>query len=122
LRWYVFNAVFAILVWWLFVVDLRLIRQRQEEARGSGERELYALILKDQRMNIFLLVPGIILFNFAATTTIYHWPELLIQKNGHIAFAIAQTISSFGYLAYVLRFFSTLAPKILRANLEETTE
>ena len=122
LRWYAFNAAFAILVWLLFLVDLRLIRQRQEEARGPGERELYTLILKDQWMNIFLLVPGIILFNFAATTTIYCWPELLIQKNGHVAFALAQTISSVGYLAYVLRFFSGLAPKILKANLEETTE
>ena len=122
LHWYGFNAVFAILVWLLFVVDLRLIRQRQEEARGPSEREFYALILKDQRMNIFLLVPGIILFNFAATTTIYQWPELLIQKNGHVAFAIAQTVSSAGYLAYVLRFFSGLAPKILRANLEEMAE
>jgi hypothetical protein len=122
LRWYAFNAAFAILAWLLFVVDVRLIRQRQEEARGPGERELYALILKDQRLNIFLLVPGIILFNFAATTAIYRWPDLLIQKNGHIAFAIAQAISSAGYLAYVLRFSSGLAPKILKANLEETTE
>jgi hypothetical protein len=73
-------------------------------------------------MNIFLLVPGIILFNCAAMAAIYCWPELLIQKNGHVAFAIAQTISSVGYLAYFLRFFSGLAPKILKANLEETTE
>jgi hypothetical protein len=122
LRWYAFNAVFAVLAWSIFLVDLRLIRQRQEEARGSGERELYGLILKDQRLNIFLLLPGMILFHFVATAAIYLWPELLIQRNGHFAFAVVQSIFLAGYLVYVLRFFSGIAPKILKANLEETTE
>jgi hypothetical protein len=122
LRWYAFNAVFAILAWSVFLVDLRLIRQRQEEARGPAERELYALILKDQRLNIFFLVPGIILFQTTATATIYRWPELFIQGNAHVAFAAAQSIFLLGYLTYVLRFFSTIAPKILRANQEEATE
>jgi hypothetical protein len=121
-RWYAFNAVFAILAWSVFIVDLRLIRQRQDEARGPAERELYALILKDQRLNIVWLVPGIILFQFAATTTIYRWPEFFIQGNGHVAFAAVQSIFLAGYLTYVLRFFSAMAPRILRANQEETTE
>jgi hypothetical protein len=122
LRWYAFNAAFAILAWSVFLVDLRIIRQRREEARGPAERELYALILKDQRLNIFWLVPGMILFQFAATATIYRWPGLFIQSNGHVAFAAVQTIFLSGYLMYVLRFFSAIAPKVLRADQEEATE
>ena len=42
LRWYAFNAVFAILAWFVFVVDLRrIVRQRQSEAAGPAEEELY---------------------------------------------------------------------------------
>jgi hypothetical protein len=122
LRWYAFNALFAILVWSVFLVDLRLIRQRQEEARGPAERELYALILKDQRLNIIWLVPGMILFQLAATATTYRWPELLIRRNGHVAFAVVQTLFLTGYLTYVLRFFSAIATRILRANQEEAVD
>jgi hypothetical protein len=122
LRWYVFNAVFAVLAWSVFLVDLRIIRQRQEEARGAAERELYKLILKDQRMNIFLLVPGMILFHVATAAVIYRWPELFIQRGWHVGFAAVQTTFLSGYTIYVLRFFSTMAPKILRADQEEATE
>jgi hypothetical protein len=122
LRWYAFNAAFAILAWSIFLVDLRIIRQRQTEARGPSERELYAKILKDQRLNILWLVPGMILFHLAATATLHRWPELFIERNGHVGFAAVQTIFLSGYLMYVLRFFSAIAPKILRADQEEATE
>jgi hypothetical protein len=119
LRWYAFNAGFAILAWSVFLVDLRLIRQRQVEAHGPSERELYALILKDQRLNIFWLVPGMILFHFVAAATVYCWPELFIQRNGHVAFAAVQSIFLAGYLTYVVRLFRSFAPRILKANQEE---
>jgi hypothetical protein len=122
LRWYAFNTVFAILAWSVFLVDLRIVLQRQEEARGPAERELYALIMKDQQLNIFLLIPGMILFHFAATATIYRWPEIFIQGNVHVGFAACQAAFLLGYLIYVLRFFSAIAPKILRADQEEATE
>jgi hypothetical protein len=48
LHWYAFNAVFAILAWLVFVVDLRrMIRQRQSEATGPGEEKLYGIIIRD---------------------------------------------------------------------------
>jgi hypothetical protein len=119
LLWYAFNAAFAVLAWTVFLVDLRLIRQRKEESRGPAESELYRVILKDQKLNIFCLVPGIILFHLAATAAIYRWPEFFIQGNRHVAFAAVQTTFLLGYLAYFLRFFSAMAPKILKANQEE---
>src|SRR5262249_48491519 len=39
LRWYAFNDVFAILAWFVFVVDLRrIVGQRQSEAAGPARR------------------------------------------------------------------------------------
>jgi hypothetical protein len=122
LRWYAFNAAFGVAAWALFLADLRLIRQRQAEALGPAEEELYGLIIRDQRMNIRWLVPGLTLFNLMACASIYLWPDVLIRGGGHVAFAVLQTITSFGYLIYVVRFFATIAPIVLRANEEEATE
>ncbi len=70
-RWYALSGAFAGTVWILFLADLRLIRQRQAEAVGPAEEELYGLVLRDQMMNIFGLVPGMALFNLAAVFCIY---------------------------------------------------
>jgi hypothetical protein len=122
LRWYAFSAAFAVLAWFLFLADLRLIRQRQAEALGPAEEELYGLILRDQKMNILWLVPGLALFNFAAIVSIHLWPDVLIREGGHVAFAAFQTVTLFGYLIYVVRFFAKIAPIVLRANEEEALE
>jgi hypothetical protein len=106
----------------LFLADLRLIRQREAEAIGPAEEELYQLILRDQRMNIHWLVPGLTLYNLVAVISIHFWPGILIAGGGHIVFAVLQTITLFGYLIYVVRFFAKIAPIVLRANQEEATE
>jgi hypothetical protein len=122
IRWYSLSGAFAIAAWALFLTDLRLIRQRQAEAVGSAEEELYGIVLRDQHMNIYLIVPAMALFNFSAVFSIYFWPETMIRGGGHIVFALIQTVTLLGYLIYVVRFFGTIAPIVLKANQEESTE
>jgi hypothetical protein len=122
LQWYAFSAGFGILAWSLFLADLRLIRQRQAEAIGPAEEELYRLILRDQHMNILCLVPLLTLYNLIAAAGIYFWPRILVAGGGHVILAVLQTITLFGYLIYVVRFFATIAPVVLRANEEEAME
>jgi hypothetical protein len=122
LRWYAFSGAFAVAVWFLFLADLRLIRQRQAEEVGPAEEELYGIVLRDQMINIRLLVPGMALFNFLAVFCIYLWPETLLRKDIHVVFAMIQTITLLGYLIYVVRFYAHIAPIVLRANQEESTE
>src|SRR5262249_5740342 len=99
LRWYAFNAVFAILAGFVFVVDLRrIVRQRQSEAAGPAEEELYGVIVRDHRINILLLMPGVMLLNLSAIGGIYSWPEVLVRGGGHVVFATIQTIAFLGYL------------------------
>jgi hypothetical protein len=121
-RWYALSGAFAVTVWALFLADLRLIRQRQAEAVGPAEEELYGIVLRDQHMNILWLVPGLALYYFFAVYCIYRWPETLIRGGAHIVFALIQTVQLFGYLIYVIRFYARIAPIILRANQEESTE
>jgi hypothetical protein len=121
-RWYALIGTFGVVVWVLFRTDMRLIRQRQAEAVGPAEEELYAIVFRDQNMNIFWLVPGIVLFNWAVVLCIYLWPETLIRGGGHVVFAVVQTVLLLGYLIYVVRFFGRVAPIVLRANQEESME
>ena len=121
-QWFMLNGVFAVAVWILFVADLRLVRQRQAEAVGLAEKELYRFVLRDQKRNISWLVPGLGLFNFATAYCIYRWPEQLIHGGIHEFFAVFQTASLLGYLIYVGRFFRAVAPDILAANQEESSE
>jgi hypothetical protein len=37
-------------------------------------------------------------------------------------FALVQTVSLLGYLIYVVRFYGRLAPIVLKANQEESTD
>lgn len=73
-------------------------------------------------MNIRWLVPGMALFSFSAVFCIYFWPETLIRGGLHVVFAVIQTVTLLGYLIYVVRFFNTIAPIVLRANQEEAME
>jgi hypothetical protein len=120
IRWYAFSAAFAVAVWALFLTDLRLIRQRQVEAVGPAEEELYAIVLRDQNKNIYFLVPGMLLFNLLALFCIYFWPQSMIQGGLHVVFALIQTATLLGYLIYVVRFYGGIAPTILKANQEES--
>jgi hypothetical protein len=115
--------VFAILAWFVFVVDLRrIVRQRESEAAGPAEEELYGVIVRDHRINILLLMPGMMFLNLSAIGSIYSWPEVLVRGGGHVVFATIQTIAFLSYLIYVVRFFSAMAPIVLRANQQEAAQ
>jgi hypothetical protein len=122
IRWFALNGAFAIVVWLLFIADIRLIHQRRAEAVGSAENELYDLVLRDQNMNIRWLVPGLAIYNLASAGCIYFWPEPMLRGGLHVIFAVVQTATLAGYLIYVVRFFRLVAPGILKANQEESAE
>src|SRR6266571_6944882 len=61
--WFTLGALYAALVWLLFIYDLRLIHARECEAAGEASSRLYAVVRRDQRLNITLLVPGLFVLN-----------------------------------------------------------
>ncbi len=118
LRWFAFDALFALLVWLLFVVDLQLVNRRASEAVGQAATELYRLIRRDQFRNILWLVPALFVFNLAAALFIAEQPQLALAQRGHLYFAAAQTVSLIVYLVYSLRFSGQLATLINKVFVE----
>jgi hypothetical protein len=116
--WFALSAVYAAAVWLLFVYDMRLIHARLKEARDDSERAFYRRTQADQRLNIRLLIPMLILFNLACALLIRFRGDVFIAGGNHVWLISAQLVSFVGYLIYVTRFFSALAPAMINRKTE----
>jgi hypothetical protein len=115
--WYLFNAIFAVAVWILFIVDTRMIRRQQTRTTELGSR-----IMSDQRINIRLLVPGFIFYPSIAAFSIAVWPDVFLAGRMHVVFGIIQFLALLAYLIYVLRFFALLARLMMPVDRADIVE
>lgn len=118
LWWFQLSAVYSGIVWFLFLYDMRLIHARLGESRTDSERALYARSRSDQLLNIRVLAPGFVFLNVGCALAIWRWPHFFIDREGHIWLITAQLLSFIGYLIYTGRFFSAIAPLVLRSRRE----
>ncbi len=114
LAWFELSAACAGIVWLLFIYDMRLIHARVAESRNDSDRALYARARSDQLLNIRLLVPLLIALNLVCAFAIWCWPDLFIARACHIWLISVQLLSLIGYLLYTSRYFSAIAPLVLR--------
>ncbi len=114
LAWFQLSAAFAGIVWLLFIYDMRLIHARIVESRDDSEHALYARARSDQLLNIYLLVPLLIVFNLVSAFAIWSRPDLFIARARHVWLIGAQLLSFISYLFYTSRYFSAIAPLLLR--------
>jgi len=117
-RWFAFAAAFIAVGWILFVYDLRLIRARARDSAGEASNRLCAMVTRDQYLNIVLLLPAVFLLNVASVLVLRTWPQFFLTGHGHVWLAAVQLIGFGGYLIYVVKFYTTLAPFIVQARAE----
>ena len=117
-RWFAFVAAFLAVGWLLFAYDLRLIRMRARDRTGDVSNRLYAVVKRDQWLNVGLLLPAFFLVNVACAVAIHLRPEFFLGQNGHVWLIALQLIAFGGYLSYVIVFYSKLAPLIAAARAE----
>jgi hypothetical protein len=111
--WFALSALYAAAVWLLFVYDTRLIHARLAEARDDFERSFYRRTETDQSLNIRLLIPMLFFFNLGCALLIRFRSDLFLDRGGHVWLIATQFICFVGYLVYVTRFFSALAPAMV---------
>src|SRR5438128_2559929 len=116
--WFAFGATFIAVGWALFVYDLRLIHARMRDSAGPASDRLCAMVKRDQRLNIALLLPGVLVLNAACVLAIRAHPDFFVGRNGHLWLVAAQVAGFGGYLLYVMRFYLKLAPFIAKARAE----
>jgi hypothetical protein len=116
--WFGFGAAFIAIGWTLFVYDLRLIYGRMRDSAGEASNRLSARVLRDQWLNIAVLLPAVFLLNFLSAVLIRTWPEVFLTRNAHVWLIAVQVLGFAGYLIYVVRFYVNLAPLIVEARHE----
>jgi hypothetical protein len=117
-RWFAFVAAFLAVGWLLFAYDLRLIRTRARDGTGDASNRLYALVTRDQLLNLGLLLPAFFLVNVGCAVAIHSRPEFFIAQDGHVWLIALQLVAFAGYLSYVVIFYTKLAPLIEQARAE----
>jgi hypothetical protein len=122
LAWFRFSAFYAVIVWLLFIYDLRIIKTREKDSAGEASCQLYTLVRRDQWMNILVLMPLVFAGNFASAWCIRRWPIFYLARHGHL-WLIGLQIAAFAiYLIYVGRFFTRLVPLIAESRNEWTSD
>lgn len=116
--WFALNAVFALLVWGLFIHDLRIIRQRARDSVGPSSFRLYAIVEADQWLNIRFIVPALFFFAAGSALAIKIAPDFFVNRNGHLILIICQAVGLLIYLIYVVRSFTRITPLISAARTE----
>jgi hypothetical protein len=116
--WFVLTALYAVVVWSLFVYDMRIVALRGRDSAGPVGTRLYALVGADQLLNIRLLIPLIFLFNTASAIAIYLRPEFFLARGGHYILIGLQAVGLVGYLTYVIRTYIHLQPLITQTREE----
>ncbi len=94
--WFVLITIFSAFVWALFVYDQRIIRTRIADSAGPVACRLYALVTQDQRLNIWLIVPVIFLFNAGCAWAIHAQPDFFIGRDGHVILILSETAGLVG--------------------------
>ena len=116
LGWFQLSAAYAIIVWLLFIYDMRLINTRLKESHTDSERALYNRKRSDQLLNIWALVPALVILSLACAFAIWRWPNVFIAHGHHNLLIAAQLLLFIGYLTYTGRYFRAIAPLILRSE------
>jgi hypothetical protein len=116
--WFVLTALYAVVVWALFVYDMRIVALRGRDSAGPVGSRLYAMVGGDQLLNIRLLIPLIFLSNVGSAVAIYLRPDFFIGRHGHYLLIALQGIGLLGYLAYVIRTYIQLQPLIAQTREE----
>src|SRR5688572_24682078 len=116
--WFALNAVFAALVWGLFVHDLRIIRARAKDSVGPSSFRLYAIVEADQWLNIRFIMPCFFFFALGSAFAIKMAPEFFLVRQRHLFLIGFQGTALLVYLASVVRSFTSITPLISATRAE----
>lgn len=110
LLWFAFNFLFFLVAGVLYFLDLKLIEWRKDSFSATdAQQKLYAHIHSDQRFQIAVFVPSIIIFSFAAWMLIYFFPLYFIEGKHHLWLIGIQIIMGFGAMFYSVKTFGVRA-------------
>lgn len=116
--WFVLTALYAVIVWSLFIYDMKIVALRKHDSAGPVGSRLYTRVGADQLLNIRFLIPLIFLSNVGSALAIHLRPDFFLARQGHYLLIALQGVGLLIYLAYVIRTYIHLAPLICQTREE----
>lgn len=96
--WFLLVAIFFLVAEALYVVDYRLIKQRQKDFNSPKRKKLYQHILKRHLFEMQLLVPSGLLFNLICLGLILVYPQIFLDSHLHLILIGSQLALSLGLM------------------------
>lgn len=121
-RWFALNALHASAVWILYAWDLRMVRKQAGDFTLPGERALYDDIVRDQRLNIVLLMPLAVAFQSLSWWLVHAYPEWMLQQRWHLLPIVLALLFSLHYLHGGVRLLRRRQDWIVERNAQERGE
>ena len=97
-HWFALNAIYAAAVWGLYAWDLRLVRRNARDFRTVEERALLDDIIRDQRLNIAVMMPLAVAFQGLAWWAVHAYPRALLHDGWHLLLIGLALLFSANYL------------------------
>ena len=82
--WFALNAIYALAVWGLYAWDLRLVRSQAADFSTAEERLLHDDIVRDQRLNIAVMMPAAVAFQALCWWLVRTYPQSFLQGRWHL--------------------------------------
>jgi hypothetical protein len=120
--WFALNTLYATCVWVLYAWDLRVVRRQETDFTTTGERALYADIVRDQLWNIRALMPAAIGFQCLSWWLVREYPAAMLERGWHLLLIGLSFVFSLFYLAGGVRLLHRRQDWILERAAQERQE
>ncbi len=121
-RWFALNALYAIAVWGLYIYDLRIVRRHASDFGTADEQHLLGDIVRDQRINIYFMMPTSIAFQTLCWWLVHRYPHTFLDRGWHLLLIGITFALSVNYLLDGIRLFNRRHPWILARYAQELRE
>lgn len=114
--WFALNSGFALMIWLLFFLDLKMIRRAGRYFNNPADGELYSEVVSEQLKGMRYWMPATLFFNLIfAIGFQQNWPQLATAP-GIATVGCLQGLAAAFYLRSSIVFFRKLSPLIQRAR------
>ncbi|GAB3380877.1 hypothetical protein [Lysobacter fragariae] len=120
--WFALNALYAAAVWVLYGWDLRVVKRQSADFGTPAERALLDDILRDQRINITVMMPAAVAFQGLCAWLVHAHPQAMLQGRWHLLLIGATLLFSLNYLYGGVRLLQRRQQWILERNVRERIE
>jgi hypothetical protein len=121
-HWFALNALYAAAVWGLYAWDLRLVRRQAADFGTADERALLDDIVRDQRLNIAVMMPMAVAFQGLSWWLVHAYPRTMLHDGWHLLLIGLTLVFSLNYLHGGVRLLRRRQAWILARAAQERAE